>query len=48
MYALAEENSIVALDATTGKQVWSHETDPKIPVCLIPPGTEFAGHSRLP
>jgi quinoprotein glucose dehydrogenase len=28
MYVLAKNNSIVALDAATGKQVWVHETDP--------------------
>src|SRR5690348_1076586 len=29
MYVLAKNNSIVALDATTGKELWVHETDPK-------------------
>ena len=29
MYVLAEHNSIVALDAATGKQLWAHATDPK-------------------
>lgn len=28
MYVLAKENSIVALDAKTGKELWVHETDP--------------------
>jgi len=30
MYVLAHNNSIVALDATTGKELWIHPTDPKI------------------
>jgi len=30
MYVLAHHNSIVALDATTGKELWIHPTDPKI------------------
>jgi quinoprotein glucose dehydrogenase len=29
MYVLAKKNSIVALDAKTGKELWVHETDPK-------------------
>ncbi len=29
MYVLAKGNSIVALDARTGKELWVHETDPK-------------------
>lgn len=29
MYVLAHNNSIVALDATTGKELWIHPTDPK-------------------
>jgi quinoprotein glucose dehydrogenase len=29
MYVLAKSNSIVALDARTGKELWVHETDPK-------------------
>ncbi len=29
MYVLAKRNSIVALDATTGKELWAHETDPE-------------------
>jgi quinoprotein glucose dehydrogenase len=29
MYVLAHNNSIVALDATTGKELWMHPTDPK-------------------
>jgi quinoprotein glucose dehydrogenase len=29
MYVLAKNNSIVALDAATGKEVWVHATDPK-------------------
>ncbi len=29
MYVLAKRNSIVALDAKTGKELWAHETDPK-------------------
>ena len=29
MYVLAKNNSIVALDAATGKELWSHVTDPK-------------------
>ncbi|CAN5506305.1 hypothetical protein BH10ACI4_BH10ACI4_10620 [soil metagenome] len=29
MYVLAKKNSIIALDAATGKELWSHETDPK-------------------
>ncbi len=28
MYVLAKENSILALDAKTGKELWVHETDP--------------------
>lgn len=28
MYVLAKKNSIVALDARTGKELWSHATDP--------------------
>ena len=28
MYVLAKRNSIVALDARTGKELWIHETDP--------------------
>ena len=28
MYVLAQNNSIVALDAASGKQIWIHETDP--------------------
>ena len=28
MYVLARNNSIVALDATTGKEVWTHPPDP--------------------
>ncbi len=28
MYVLAKRNSIVALDARTGKELWVHETDP--------------------
>ena len=28
MYVLAKRNSIVALDARTGKELWAHETDP--------------------
>lgn len=28
MYVLAKNNSIVALEAATGKEVWSHATDP--------------------
>jgi quinoprotein glucose dehydrogenase len=29
MYVLAHNNSIVALDATSGKELWVHPTDPK-------------------
>ncbi|RXH54654.1 PQQ-binding-like beta-propeller repeat protein [Granulicella sibirica] len=29
MYVLAKSNTIVALDAGTGKEIWVHETDPK-------------------
>ena len=29
MYVLAHDNSIVALDATTGKELWIHPTDKK-------------------
>ena len=29
MYVLAHHNSIVALDAATGKELWTHSTDPK-------------------
>jgi quinoprotein glucose dehydrogenase len=29
MYVLAQNNSIVALDATSGKELWVHPTDPK-------------------
>ena len=29
MYVLAEHNSIIALDAASGKQLWTHATDPK-------------------
>ncbi|MEO6804374.1 MAG: PQQ-binding-like beta-propeller repeat protein [Granulicella sp.] len=29
MYVLAKENTIVALNAATGEQLWSHATDPK-------------------
>ena len=29
MYVLAHNNSIVALDATTGKELWTHPTDKK-------------------
>jgi quinoprotein glucose dehydrogenase len=29
MYVLAKNNSIIALDAVTGKRVWTHQTDPK-------------------
>ncbi len=29
MYVLAHHNSIVALDAATGKELWIHSTDPK-------------------
>jgi len=29
MYVLAKGNSIVALDAATGRELWTHETDPK-------------------
>jgi quinoprotein glucose dehydrogenase len=28
MYVLAKDNSIVALDAATGKEIWAHPTDP--------------------
>jgi quinoprotein glucose dehydrogenase len=28
MYILAKNNSIVALDAATGKEIWTHPTDP--------------------
>ena len=28
VYVLARNNSIVALDASTGKEVWAHQTDP--------------------
>jgi quinoprotein glucose dehydrogenase len=28
MYVLAKENSIIALDASTGKELWVHKTDP--------------------
>ena len=28
MYVLAKNNSIVALDAVTGKEIWTHPTDP--------------------
>jgi quinoprotein glucose dehydrogenase len=28
LYVLAENNSVVALDAATGKQIWAHATDP--------------------
>jgi quinoprotein glucose dehydrogenase len=28
MYVLAKENSVVALDARSGKELWVHETDP--------------------
>jgi quinoprotein glucose dehydrogenase len=28
MYVLAKNNSIVALDAATGKEIWTHPTDP--------------------
>lgn len=34
MYVLAQNNSIVALDAGTGKQLWSHPLQPKTP--LVP------------
>ena len=29
MYVLAKNNSIVALDAATGKEIWTHATDAK-------------------
>jgi quinoprotein glucose dehydrogenase len=29
MYVLAKDNTIVALNAATGKEVWTHATDPK-------------------
>jgi quinoprotein glucose dehydrogenase len=29
MYVLAKNNAIVALDAATGRELWSHATDPK-------------------
>jgi quinoprotein glucose dehydrogenase len=29
MYVLAKNNAIVALDAATGKEIWTHPTDPK-------------------
>ena len=29
MYVLAKQNSIVALDATTGSELWIHKTDPE-------------------
>ncbi len=29
MYVLAKDNAIVALDAATGRELWSHETNPK-------------------
>jgi quinoprotein glucose dehydrogenase len=29
MYVLAKNNSIVALNAATGKEIWTHATDPK-------------------
>jgi quinoprotein glucose dehydrogenase len=29
MYVLAKQNSIVALDATTGRELWIHKTDPE-------------------
>ena len=29
MYVLAKNNTIVALDAGSGKEIWVHETDPK-------------------
>ncbi len=29
MYVLAKNNSIVALDAATGQEIWTHATDPK-------------------
>jgi quinoprotein glucose dehydrogenase len=29
MYVLAKNNSVVALDAATGRQVWEHPTDPR-------------------
>ena len=28
MYVLAKNNAIVALDAATGKEIWTHPTDP--------------------
>jgi quinoprotein glucose dehydrogenase len=32
MYVLAKNNSIVALDAATGKEIWTHPTDPTNPL----------------
>src|SRR3984957_16743915 len=32
MYVLAKNNSIVALDAATGKEIWTHATDPTNPL----------------
>ena len=29
MYVLAKKNSMVALDAATGKEIWTHPTDPE-------------------
>ena len=29
MYVLARNNSIVALDAATGKEIWTHPPDPR-------------------
>jgi quinoprotein glucose dehydrogenase len=29
MYVLAKNNSVIALDASTGKEVWVHQTDPE-------------------
>jgi quinoprotein glucose dehydrogenase len=29
VYVLAEQNSVIALDAATGSRVWTHRTDPK-------------------
>jgi quinoprotein glucose dehydrogenase len=29
MYVLARQNSVIALDATTGRELWVHQTDPQ-------------------
>src|ERR1700691_1285704 len=32
MYVLAKNNSIVALDASTGKEIWTHASGPEIKI----------------